>query len=542
MDEAIGPTPVREFPTALSEPIWHSWTPGSYGGPPPPSSYYYQPPAAQPPPTSPQPPAGPPPPHATPAAASPAPAASGRAATGRAHRRLRAIAVDAGTRLAARVTALAAPLFLLACAVPDGGLFRAERYRDVHIYGIYADGFLRGDVPYRDVFVEYPPGAFAVFMPPAVLPGGAYNPAFKTLMALCGIAALFCRRAHARHARGLEAPALRRGWAVRALADRGRPDLAQHLRPLPGGAHGRSARRGPAPARAARLRPARARCDGEALPAGPRPARGDLRLAGRRPQPHSALARRVRGRRRARRPARSPSFARTGSGTASTPSPRAACRSRASARASCSRATSSACTRRRSSTAPPARRRETSPARFPDALATITLAPPAVAVARGLVALRAGLRGPERLVLASAAAVAGFLAFNRFVSPQYVVWLIPLVLLVPGANGDRGDRARRRGARPRADLVLPLQPPVPARGNLVARRRCATRCCSRSTCLLVFRLKTSTPSSEKTSRQAGLRRKAETARRRSPADPSGRHSRAGSRLRRPTARRGCTGS
>ena len=90
-----------------------------------------------------------------------------------------------------RVTALAAPVFLLACAVPDGGLFRAERYRDVHVYGIYADGLFRGELPYRDVFVEYPPGAFAVFLPPAVLPAGAYNFAFKTLMALCGIAALY---------------------------------------------------------------------------------------------------------------------------------------------------------------------------------------------------------------------------------------------------------------------------------------------------------------------------------------------------------------
>jgi penicillin-binding protein 1A len=66
MDSAIGPTPVRDFPESHSEPIWHPWSPGSYGGPPPPSYYYYQPPAAQPPPTSPQPAAPPPPPHATP--------------------------------------------------------------------------------------------------------------------------------------------------------------------------------------------------------------------------------------------------------------------------------------------------------------------------------------------------------------------------------------------------------------------------------------------------------------------------------------------
>jgi hypothetical protein len=75
--------------------------------------------------------------------------------------------------------------------VPDGGLFRAERFRDVHLYGIYADRFLRGELPYRDVFVEYPPGAFAVFLPPAALPAGAYNFAFKSLMALCGLAALY---------------------------------------------------------------------------------------------------------------------------------------------------------------------------------------------------------------------------------------------------------------------------------------------------------------------------------------------------------------
>jgi uncharacterized membrane protein len=42
-------------------------------------------------------------------------------------------------------------------------------------------------LPYRDVFVEYPPGAFAVFLPPTAFGAGHYNAAFKTLMALCGV-------------------------------------------------------------------------------------------------------------------------------------------------------------------------------------------------------------------------------------------------------------------------------------------------------------------------------------------------------------------
>ncbi len=37
---------------------------------------------------------------------------------------------------------------------------------------------------------------------------------------------------------------------------------------------------------------------------------------------------------------------------------------------------------------------------------------------------------PQRLTVAFAAAVAGFLVFTRFFSPQYLVWLIPLVVLL----------------------------------------------------------------------------------------------------------------
>lgn len=74
--------------------------------------------------------------------------------------------------------------------MPQGGLFRGREYRDVGLYGEYAQGLLDGRVPYRDVFVEYPPGAFAVLTPPALLPEEAYRHVFKVLMALVGLATL----------------------------------------------------------------------------------------------------------------------------------------------------------------------------------------------------------------------------------------------------------------------------------------------------------------------------------------------------------------
>ena len=44
-----------------------------------------------------------------------------------------------------------------------------------------------------------------------------------------------------------------------------------------------------------------------------------------------------------------------------------------------------------------------------------------------------GRNDPRRLALAFAAAVAGFLAFTRFFSPQYLVWVVPFVLLLEPA-------------------------------------------------------------------------------------------------------------
>jgi uncharacterized membrane protein len=82
-------------------------------------------------------------------------------------------------------------VYVAACAVPDGGLFRAARFRDVHLYQGFADAVFDGRVPYRDFFMEYPPGALAVFLPPFAFGGTEhYNAAFKALMVLCGAAAI----------------------------------------------------------------------------------------------------------------------------------------------------------------------------------------------------------------------------------------------------------------------------------------------------------------------------------------------------------------
>ena len=74
--------------------------------------------------------------------------------------------------------------------MPDGGLFRAARFRDVHLYGGFARSVFDGAVPYRDFFMEYPPGALAVFLPPEVFGSAHYNAAFKALMTLCGAATI----------------------------------------------------------------------------------------------------------------------------------------------------------------------------------------------------------------------------------------------------------------------------------------------------------------------------------------------------------------
>jgi Glycosyltransferase family 87 len=96
------------------------------------------------------------------------------------------------SQCALRTTMLVLPLLLGALAVPSGGLFRGAKFRDLHLYRQYGDALLDGRIPYRDFFVEYPPGAIPLFAVPSVAPGGAYDALFKVLMTICCAAAIFC--------------------------------------------------------------------------------------------------------------------------------------------------------------------------------------------------------------------------------------------------------------------------------------------------------------------------------------------------------------
>jgi uncharacterized membrane protein len=67
---------------------------------------------------------------------------------------------------------------------------------------------------------------------------------------------------------------------------------------------------------------------------------------------------------------------------------------------------------------------------LPRALAAASSVAQAVAVIGVAWLYWRGRDDPRRLTVAFAAAVAGFLAFTRFFSPQYLVWLIPLIVLL----------------------------------------------------------------------------------------------------------------
>ena len=78
-------------------------------------------------------------------------------------------------------------------ALHHGWLARGQ-IMDTPVYQSYGDAIVHGDAPYRDFSVEYPPGALPAFAAPSLFSregdSTGYRRHFSTLMAACGLALL----------------------------------------------------------------------------------------------------------------------------------------------------------------------------------------------------------------------------------------------------------------------------------------------------------------------------------------------------------------
>jgi glycosyl transferase family 87 len=69
------------------------------------------------------------------------------------------------------------------------GLYTHSQVSDIPVYKKYGDWMASGLVPYRDFGVEYPPGALPAFVTPSLLDGRAsYRAVFELLMLACALA------------------------------------------------------------------------------------------------------------------------------------------------------------------------------------------------------------------------------------------------------------------------------------------------------------------------------------------------------------------
>ncbi|MBD0337820.1 MAG: DUF2029 domain-containing protein [Thermoleophilia bacterium] len=85
------------------------------------------------------------------------------------------------------LAAAAAVLFLGSWVALHFGFYTENPVEDTAVYQRYGEAMAEGAVPYRDFRPEYPPGAMPVFALPALV-GEDYEQAFGWLMAACGVA------------------------------------------------------------------------------------------------------------------------------------------------------------------------------------------------------------------------------------------------------------------------------------------------------------------------------------------------------------------
>jgi uncharacterized membrane protein len=94
----------------------------------------------------------------------------------------------ADTPFAVAATLAAVALFLVSWGVLHQGYFTTHPIRDTPVYERYGSAMADGHVPYKDFDVEYPPGALPVFAVPALgdVSFETFRVRFETLMVLFG--------------------------------------------------------------------------------------------------------------------------------------------------------------------------------------------------------------------------------------------------------------------------------------------------------------------------------------------------------------------
>ena len=119
--------------------------------------------------------------------------------------------VDPGLAVAA--TLVAAALFLVGWGVLHRGFFAHDPIVDTPVYERYGAAMADGELPYRDFAVEYPPGALPVFLIPALGDPSSetFRVRFEALMAFFGLALIVCL------AVALVAVGASRAWLIGAL-------------------------------------------------------------------------------------------------------------------------------------------------------------------------------------------------------------------------------------------------------------------------------------------------------------------------------------
>ncbi|HEY4413402.1 MAG TPA: glycosyltransferase 87 family protein [Gaiellaceae bacterium] len=97
--------------------------------------------------------------------------------------------VESGLLRTRRAAGAVLGLVVVSCVVIPGGLLSRSFGGDVYYYRTIGHRILEGQIPYHDFYLEYPPGAIPVFAVPSLISQAHYFLVFKLLMTGCAVVA-----------------------------------------------------------------------------------------------------------------------------------------------------------------------------------------------------------------------------------------------------------------------------------------------------------------------------------------------------------------